>query len=128
MGIYSCEGIIMSSTSFKHLLRCVERSTREVRTLQHRLTKQRRFSTCVASPAGTLDRSRLETTFAGPNELKKKPPVNELGFGKHFTDHMLTIKWTPEQGWRIHKLVPWYHFRCIRLQKYFIMHKSCLRV
>jgi len=99
----------MSSTSFKHLLRCVERSTREVRTLQHRLTKQRRFSTCIASPAGTLDRSRLETTFAGPNELKKKPPVNELGFGKHFTDHMLTIKWTPEQGWenpQIGPLVP----------------------
>ena len=54
-------------------------------------------------------RSRLETTFAGPNELKKKPPVNELGFGKHFTDHMLTIKWTPEQGWenpQIGPLVP----------------------
>jgi len=99
----------MTSTSCKHLLRCVERSTREVRSLQHRLTKQRRFSTCVASPAASLDSSRLETTFAGPNQLKKKPPVNELGFGQHFTDHMLTIKWTPEHGWedpQIGPLVP----------------------
>ena len=21
------------------------------------------------------------------------------GFGNHFTDHMLTVEWTPEQGW-----------------------------
>jgi branched-chain amino acid aminotransferase len=51
----------------------------------------------------------LKTTFASPNEVNKKPPVNELGFGKHFTDHMLTIKWTPEKGWedpQIGPLVP----------------------
>lgn len=99
----------MTSTCCKHLLRCVERSTREVRSLQHRLTKQRRLSTCVASPAASFDSSRLQTSFVGPNEANKKPPVSDLGFGKHFTDHMLQIKWTAENGWedpQIGPLVP----------------------
>ncbi|XP_073427225.1 branched-chain-amino-acid aminotransferase, mitochondrial [Dendrobates tinctorius] len=30
---------------------------------------------------------------------KKKPAVSELVFGKTFTDHMLTIEWTNENGW-----------------------------
>ena len=34
-----------------------------------------------------------------PSELKNKPPVDDLGFGKHFTDHMLRIKWTQAKGW-----------------------------
>ena len=35
-----------------------------------------------------------------PNhELKMKPAVEDLGFGKHFTDHMLRIKWTVTKGW-----------------------------
>ena len=54
---------------------------------------------------GTL---RLISTFrseelrfepASPSELRAKPPVEELGFGKHFTDHMLRIKWTQAKGW-----------------------------
>ena len=36
---------------------------------------------------------------ASPSELKGKPPVDDLGFGKHFTDHMLRIKWTQSKGW-----------------------------
>ena len=51
----------------------------------------------------------MQTTFAAPNDIQKKPPVSELGFGKHFTDHMLTIKWTLEKGWedpQIGPLVP----------------------
>ena len=50
--------------------------------------------------------SRLQTTFGGPNEAKKKPPVSELGFGKHFTDHMLEIKWTAENGWEDPQIGP----------------------
>lgn len=31
----------------------------------------------------------------------RKPlvPENELVFGKHFTDHMVTIEWNAEKGW-----------------------------
>ena len=36
---------------------------------------------------------------ASPSDLKGKPPVEDLGFGKHFTDHMLRIKWTQSKGW-----------------------------
>ena len=34
-----------------------------------------------------------------PRNLKLKPPVSELGFGKHFTDHMLRISWNENKGW-----------------------------
>lgn len=29
------------------------------------------------------------------------------GFGKHFTDHMVTIRWTEEQGWHDARVVPY---------------------
>ena len=41
----------------------------------------------------------LKVELVGPNELSNKPPVEELGFGKYFTDHMLRIKWTHQNGW-----------------------------
>lgn len=31
--------------------------------------------------------------------LKDKPDVNTLGFGKYFTDHMFTAKYTTQKGW-----------------------------
>jgi len=43
------------------------------------------------------DELRFEPTSS--YELKPKPLVEELGFGKHFTDHMLRIKWTQSKGW-----------------------------
>ena len=46
---------------------------------------------------------------ASPSELKGKPPVDDLGFGKHFTDHMLTIKWTPD-GWEDPHIGPLVNF------------------
>ncbi|XP_074872156.1 branched-chain-amino-acid aminotransferase, mitochondrial isoform X2 [Carettochelys insculpta] len=30
---------------------------------------------------------------------KPKPALEELRFGKHFTDHMLSVEWSQEQGW-----------------------------
>lgn len=33
------------------------------------------------------------------------------GFGKHFTDHMITMTWTPDQGWHDAALVPYGPFR-----------------
>ncbi|GAB2881126.1 branched-chain amino acid aminotransferase [Nocardioides pacificus] len=29
------------------------------------------------------------------------------GFGKHFTDHMLTVEWTPEAGWHDARVTPY---------------------
>ena len=43
------------------------------------------------------------------NEVKKKkvkPPINNLGFGKIFTDHMLTMKWTKKTGWEKPEIKP----------------------
>jgi len=34
-----------------------------------------------------------------PSQLKSKPAVEDLGFGKLFTDHMLRIKWSESKGW-----------------------------
>merc|ERR1712042_405774 len=38
-----------------------------------------------------LDSSRLVVEQAGLADMKPKPPVDQLAFGKVFTDHMLTI-------------------------------------
>ena len=46
-----------------------------------------------------LSSEDLQITPANPNELKPKPAVKDLSFGKHFTDHMLRIKWTQGKGW-----------------------------
>ena len=35
-----------------------------------------------------------------PSQLKSKPAVEDLGFGKLFTDHMLRIKWSESEGWK----------------------------
>ena len=59
--------------------------------------------------------SRLCSGFGGKDdwlkihEVKKrkvKPPIDSLGFGKVFTDHMLTIKWTKECGWEKPEIKP----------------------
>ena len=41
----------------------------------------------------------MKVEVIGPSQLKEKPPVKDLGFGKHFTDHMLRIKWSEAKGW-----------------------------
>uniref|UniRef100_A0A8C8SU10 Branched-chain-amino-acid aminotransferase n=1 Tax=Pelusios castaneus TaxID=367368 RepID=A0A8C8SU10_9SAUR len=50
---------------------------------------------------------RLISTFFKASDLqvelnkdpKPKPEAASLSFGKHFTDHMLTVEWGREQGW-----------------------------
>ncbi len=37
---------------------------------------------------------------------KEKPDQNALGFGKHYTDHMLIIDYTAGQGWHDARIVP----------------------
>jgi len=46
-----------------------------------------------------VDSSSLKIKTAGLADLKPKPPIEELAFGKIFTDHMLTIDWTKDGGW-----------------------------
>jgi len=57
-----------------------------------------------------LDSSRLEVRQAALSEMKPKPPVNKLAFGKVFTDHMLTIDWTKDSGWASPQILPFENF------------------
>ncbi len=38
---------------------------------------------------------------------KAKPPVDNLGFGKYFTDHMFIADYTAEKGWHDPRIVPY---------------------
>ena len=38
---------------------------------------------------------------------KPKPDVNSLVFGAEFTDHMLSVEWTAENGWSEPKITPY---------------------
>ncbi len=42
-----------------------------------------------------VDDARLAEILASP------------GFGTHFTDHMLTVEWTPDQGWHDARITPY---------------------
>ena len=33
--------------------------------------------------------------------------LSNPGFGQHFTDHMFTVEWTPEQGWHAARITPY---------------------
>lgn len=37
---------------------------------------------------------------------KQKPDEDKLGFGKHFTDHMFVMDYSPDQGWHDAKIIP----------------------
>lgn len=47
---------------------------------------------------------------AAPEQLKKKPDQNALGFGQYFTDHMFVMRWNREQGWHDAQLQPYRNF------------------
>ena len=53
-----------------------------------------------------LDSSKLVVEHAGLADMKPKPPVDQLAFGKVFTDHMLTIDWTKDGGWEAPQIQP----------------------
>lgn len=38
---------------------------------------------------------------------KTKPPADQLGFGKYYTDHMAMIDYEPERGWHDPRIVPY---------------------
>jgi len=57
-----------------------------------------------------LSSSRLEIQHADLMDMKPKPPVDQLAFGKIFTDHMLTIDWSAEEGWAAPQIQPFANF------------------
>lgn len=48
---------------------------------------------------------------ADPEQLKKQPAADNLGFGVHFTDHMFLMKWKQQQGWHDAQICPYQNFQ-----------------
>ena len=48
----------------------------------------------------------MEIKFVKNTNPKTMPPEDTLGFGKYFTDHMLMMDYTPDQGWHDLRIVP----------------------
>jgi len=67
-------------------------------------------SSSSPSAPSELDSSSLQIRQASLDQLKPKPPVNKLAFGKVFTDHMLTIDWNKEKGWAAPQITPFENF------------------
>jgi len=64
-----------------------------------------------SSSKSSFDSRDLQVEFCTPSNLQPKPPANDLGFGKHFSDHMLKIKWTANDGWAAPKIGPLENFQ-----------------
>ena len=45
-------------------------------------------------------------TIVKTQNPKTMPAESELGFGKHFTDHMLVVEWSADKGWYDAKILP----------------------
>ena len=48
-----------------------------------------------------------DITIEKTKHARTRPAEAELGFGKHFTDHMLTIPWDIGRGWHSPAIVPY---------------------
>jgi branched-chain amino acid aminotransferase len=46
-------------------------------------------------------------TIERTENKKSKPPENQLGFGKHFTDHMFIMDYNVERGWHQPRIIPY---------------------
>ncbi|MCI5141363.1 MAG: branched-chain amino acid aminotransferase [Candidatus Electrothrix sp. ATG1] len=55
-------------------------------------------------------KNELDVTLRKAESLKKKPDQSKLGFGQHFTDHMLTMRWDKTQGWHDAEIKPYGNF------------------
>lgn len=49
----------------------------------------------------------MEITIEKIKEPKPKPDQNNLGFGRHFTDHMFTMDYDPQKGWHSPRITPY---------------------
>ncbi|KAJ5907943.1 Branched-chain-amino-acid aminotransferase [Penicillium taxi] len=66
---------------------------------------QKSFSATTAAQLAQLDASKLTVTKT--QTPKTITPPKELVFGKTFTDHMLSIEWTANEGWHAPKITPY---------------------
>src|SRR6187455_2310712 len=41
------------------------------------------------------------------SRAERETILSDPGFGKHFTDHMVTIDWTVEEGWHSARVTPY---------------------
>jgi len=57
-----------------------------------------------------VDSKKLVIERAKLSEMKPKPPISDLAFGKIFTDHMLSIDWDEKNGWHAPKIEPFKNF------------------
>ena len=48
----------------------------------------------------------MEIKYVKTQNPKTMPPEDTLGFGKYFTDHMLMMDWSSDQGWHDLRIVP----------------------
>lgn len=49
----------------------------------------------------------MEISITKTTAPKAKPPVNGLGFGKYFTDHMFVMDYSEEKGWHDPQIIPY---------------------
>lgn len=63
----------------------------------------------MAQAPASLDASKLKITKTATP--KEKLPNDQLKFGKTFTDHILEIEWTAENGWAAPTISPYHAFQ-----------------
>lgn len=49
----------------------------------------------------------MNITINKTPQPKAKPDMTKLGFGKHFSDHMFLMNYSPEKGWHDARIVPY---------------------
>ena len=52
----------------------------------------------------------VQITQCSSEQAQAKPDWDNLVFGKHFSDHMLTIEWSEEHGWASPRISPLQNF------------------
>nr|XP_053630552.1 branched-chain-amino-acid aminotransferase, cytosolic-like [Cherax quadricarinatus] len=60
---------------------------------------------CMSS-VPSFKASELHIDFCPPDQLKSKPAVKDLVFGRNFTDHMLKIYYSDKSGWGKPRITP----------------------
>lgn len=55
-------------------------------------------------------RKDLDISLEKATSLKDLPADENLGFGRHFTDHMFQMQWNRDQGWHNAKISPYTSF------------------
>lgn len=78
--------------------------------LRNKCNIVRCISTSFPNHSNQVNSNKLQISRATLSELKEKPPVSELVFGKCFTDHMLSIDWSSRNGWSTPKIEPFQNF------------------